>query len=160
MHEPDPVNPPRSRPARHGTILLAGCALAIVGLALEPKAGPQGTGGGTGGGTSGGATDPAARLPTLPATATADSNRQMIAVTGTDLTGSSILYLIDTENRQLAIYQASGGSEATQGVRLVGARKIDLDLQLVGFNDKSQYTYEELEKRFHENTRPSSKPAK
>jgi hypothetical protein len=156
MHEPDPERPPQSRPARHGTILLAGCALAIVGLALEPKAGPQVTGGGT----SGGGTNPAGSLPTLPATATADSNRQMIAVTGTDLTGSSILYLIDTENRQLAIYQASGGSEATQGVRLVGARKIDLDLQLVGFNDKSQYTYEELEKRFHENTRPSSKPAK
>ena len=84
----------------------------------------------------------------------------MIAVTGTDLTGSSILYLIDTENRQLAIYQATGGSEATQGVRLVGARKIDLDLQLVGFNDKSQYTYEELEKRFHANASPSSKPTK
>jgi hypothetical protein len=33
-------------------------------------------------------------------------------------------------------------------VRLVGARKIDLDLQLVGFHDDSEYSYEDLEKRF------------
>jgi len=78
----------------------------------------------------------------------ADSNGQMIAVTGIDLTGTSILYLVDTEKKQLAIYQATGGSESMQGVKLVGARRIDLDLQLEGFNDRSQYPYDELEQRF------------
>jgi len=72
----------------------------------------------------------------------------MIAVTGIDLTGTSILYLVDTEKKQLAIYQATGGSESMQGVKLVGARRIDLDLQLEGFNDRSQYPYDELEQRF------------
>ncbi len=84
----------------------------------------------------------------------------MIAVTGIDLTGSSILYLIDTERRQLAVYQASGGTDSMQGVKLVGARKIDLDLQLEGFNDKSQYSYEELEKKFADNQRNVAPPPK
>ena len=100
-------------------------------------------------------------LPTPPAIATADSNRTMIAVTGIDLTGSSILYLVDTENRQLAVYQASGGADSMQGVKLVGARKIDLDLKLEGFNDKSQYSYEDLERKFAENNRaPGAAPKK
>jgi hypothetical protein len=99
-------------------------------------------------------------LPSLPAIANSDSNASMIAVTGIDLTGSSILYLIDTERRQLAIYQASGGADSMQGVKLVGARKIDLDLQLEGYNDKSQYSYEELEKKFADNQRSVAPPPK
>lgn len=99
-------------------------------------------------------------LPQLPAIANADSNRSMIAVTGIDLTGSSILYLIDTENRQLAVYQASGGTDSMQGIKLVGARKIDLDLKLEGYNDRSEYTYEELEKKFAENERSVTPPPK
>lgn len=98
----------------------------------------------------GGQTSPEqeARRRTLPALGNANSNSTMIAVTGIDITGSSILYLVDTVNRQLAVYQANGGSDSTQGVKLVGARKIDLDLQLLGFNDKSEYSYKELEKQF------------
>jgi hypothetical protein len=87
---------------------------------------------------------------TAPVVATADSNDQMIAVTGIDITGSSILYVIDTQRRQLAIYQATGGGAATRGVTLVGARRIDLDLQLFGYNDASEYKYEDLEKKFVE----------
>jgi hypothetical protein len=98
-------------------------------------------------------------IPALPAIANSDSNGSMIAVTGIDLSGSSILYLIDTERRQLAVYQASGGTDSMQGVKLVGARKIDLDLQLEGYNDKSQYSYEDLEKKFADN-QPASVPPK
>jgi hypothetical protein len=130
--------------SNHGAILLAGCALALIGLSLEPRA------------AQGGATQQNPLRPSVPAIATADSNNQMIAVTGIDLTGSSVLFLIDTQNKQLAIYQASGGSDSTQGVKLVGARKIDLDLQLEGFNDKSQYSHDDLEKRFAENQRAGS----
>lgn len=83
-----------------------------------------------------------------PSSGNADSNNRMIAVTGTDITGASILYLVDTENEQLAIYQANAGTGASQGVRFVGARRIALDLQLDGFNDRSDYTFKDLRKRF------------
>ena len=69
---------------------------------------------------------------------TADSNGRMIAVTGVDVTGQSILYLVDTVGQQVCVYQASGGSSSTQGVKFVGARRIELDLLLDGFNDKTE----------------------
>jgi hypothetical protein len=74
----------------------------------------------------------------------ADSNNRMIAVTGTDITGASILYLVDTVNNRLAVYQAQGGSENSRGVNFIGARRIDLDLQLDGWNDRSDWTYKKL----------------
>ena len=125
-------------------VLFAGSALLAVGLALPGRASLQGTGTGTGTQTQ---TPDPFRTP-VAAIGTADSNEQMIAVTGIDLTGSYILYLVDTQKKQLAIYQATGGTDSMQGVKLVGARRIDLDLQLEGFNDRSQYPYEELEARF------------
>lgn len=132
-----------------GALLFAGVALVFAGVALGSRAtAVQETGTNT--------AQPVRVLPSPPAIATADSNGSMIAVTGIDLSGASILFLIDTNARQLAVYQASGGSESMQGVKLVGARKIDLDLQLEGFNDKSQYSYEDLERRFQENARAAA----
>lgn len=123
-------------------VLFAGSALLAVGLALPGRASLQGTGG------QNQTQNPDPFRAPVAAIGTADSNEQMIAVTGIDLTGSSILYLVDTQKKQLAIYQATGGTDSMQGVKLVGARRIDLDLQLEGFNDRSQYPYEELEARF------------
>jgi hypothetical protein len=136
----------QSQPFRDHVALYGAAALLLaIGLALQsPAAATQGT--------PTNPQNPLAGVPrALPAFATADSNGTMIAVTGIDLTGQSVLYLVDTAQKQLAIYQASSGSDATQGVRLIGARKIDLDLQLEGYNDRSQYSYEELEKRFQAN---------
>jgi len=100
-------------------------------------------------GTTAPPTVPPGSFPLLPPTAsTADSNGDMIAVTGVDRMGESILYLIDTKRRQLAVYQASGGSRSSRGVRLIGARRIDLDLLLYGYNDDSEYSYRELERLF------------
>lgn len=135
--------------ADHGSILLAGLGLVVLGLAVGPAGAWPQTGGGTGQSEAERLRRLAEQRP-LPAIANSDSNEHMIAVTGIDMTGSSVLYLVDTQNRQLAIYQASGGSESTQGVKLIGARRIDLDLKLYGFNDKSEYTFEELEKRFED----------
>ena len=81
---------------------------------------------------------------------TADSNGRMIAVTGVDITGSSILYVIDTVNPHLAVYQAAGGG-SNEGLRFVGARRIDLDLQLDGWNDRSQESFKSLEEKFIKN---------
>lgn len=80
--------------------------------------------------------------------ATADSNNRMIAVTGTDITGASILYLVDTVNNRLAVYQAQGGADGSRGLNFIGARRIDLDLQLDGWNDKSEWTYKKLKDEF------------
>ena len=84
----------------------------------------------------------------VPYGATSDSNSQMIAVTGVDRTGASVLYLVDTQAKQLAVYQASGGTSSSTGLKLIGAWRLDLDLQLFGFNDKSEYSYRDLEKQF------------
>lgn len=83
-----------------------------------------------------------------PSGASADSNNRMIAVTGVDRTGASVLYLVDTEAKQLAVYQATGGTSSKMGVKLIGARRLDLDLQLFGFNDQSDYSYRELQAQF------------
>ena len=124
------------RLAEHPTLVLfAGAALACLGLAAEPAQQPPSV---------------TVALPTVPVIATADSNEAMIAVTGIDLTGQAILFLVDTERRQLAVYQASGGSSSMSGLRLVGARNIDLDLQLDGYKDKSEYSYKELREKFQQ----------
>lgn len=126
-------------PALIGAAAVGG-ALAVFGLALASAQG----------------VDPNATqriTTTTSAGASADSNRDMIAVTGVDVTGVSVLYLIDTNTKHLAVYQASGGSGGSQGIRLVGARNIGLDLQLDGFNDKTEtkgrpLRYKDLEKKF------------
>jgi len=76
------------------------------------------------------------------------SNNGFIAVTGSYGLGTSVLYLVDTKNQQLAVYEARGGSAAQRRVILVGARRIDLDLQLPGYNDRSEYEYDDLKKLF------------
>ncbi|QDV07646.1 hypothetical protein Poly30_31740 [Planctomycetes bacterium Poly30] len=96
-------------------------------------------------------------LPVTSSGVTGDSNNRMIAVTGNDITGQSVLYLVDTIDKQLAVYQASGGAPGTQNVKLVGARNISLDLQLDGLNDRTEVdkqplTYKDLERRFNNST--------
>ncbi len=129
---------------RPGWLLVGGSLLAALGLA-RPAFGPSGP-------TQGGSQEP----PDPPTqtiamgSATADSNNRMIAVTGIDVTGASILYLVDTVNYRLAVYSASSGSEKMQGIKLVGARRIDLDLELDGYYDRSEYDYKKLRQRFVE----------
>ena len=74
----------------------------------------------------------------------------LIAVTGSYGVGTSVLYLIDTERRQLAVYEARGGSEGSRRIYLVGARRIDLDLQLEGYNDESEWQYGDLQRMFQQ----------
>jgi hypothetical protein len=128
-------------PSPASTLLLVGCALAAVGLARGPQ-------GGGSGGNNNQNNQQQQTLPAITGGATADSNGRMIAVTGVDVTGASILYLVDTVKMRLVVYQGSGGSESTQGVRFIGARRIDLDLELDGFNDKSEFPYKKLKEEF------------
>lgn len=76
------------------------------------------------------------------------SGNGFLAVTGSYGVGTSVLYLIDTQSRQLAVYEARGGGTDMRRIVLVGARKIDLDLQLEGYNDRSEYDYRKLRDLF------------
>ncbi|MGE3173202.1 MAG: hypothetical protein AB7O97_11310 [Planctomycetota bacterium] len=102
---------------------------------------------------------PADPAPPVPGTAAAPivypegggqsaSTNGFLAVTGSYGVGTSVLYLVDTVNRQLAVYEARGGSAEQRRIVLVGARKLDLDLQLEGYNDRSEYDYRELRRVF------------
>lgn len=76
------------------------------------------------------------------------SNNGFLAVTGSYGIGTSVLYLVDTKSRQLAVYEARGGTQGQRQIVLVGARRIDLDLQLEGYNDRSEYDYRGLQDLF------------
>ncbi len=78
----------------------------------------------------------------------ASASNGVIAVTGSYGVGTSVLYVIDTKRQQLAVYEARGGSTNSRRIFLVGARRMDLDLQLQGYNDESEFSYAELQKRF------------
>jgi hypothetical protein len=83
-------------------------------------------------------------------TGSSGAARDLIAVTGSYGVGTSVLYVLDAKTRNLAVYEARGGSLNSRRLFLVGARRIDLDMQLLGYNDESEFGYEELEKRFKE----------
>ena len=68
--------------------------------------------------------------------ATADGDRNMIAVTGVSPTGAAVLYLVDTRTKRLAVYQGSG-----KNIELVAARNIKYDLELESYNDSSADEY-------------------
>jgi hypothetical protein len=125
----------RSRPSPLTLVLLGLCTFAAFGWAR----GPQG----------GGAPPTTQASPIFSGGATADSNEAMIAVTGTDVTGASVLYLVDTQRMRLAVYQAASTGQ-NMGVRFVGARRIELDMELNGYNDNSEYSFNELEQQFVE----------
>ena len=69
-------------------------------------------------------------------------------MTGSYGVGTSVLYLMDTKTNQLAVYEARGGSVNSRRLYLVGARRVDLDLQLEGYNDQSEWSYDQLRQRF------------
>ena len=123
---------------RHLWALVLGGAIVAIAAAIEPQDDGDPETGGT------------QAMPPLSTIGTADSNDRMIAVTGIDLTGSAVLFVIDTLNPHLAVYQAQGGSAGTQSLKLVAARNITLDLALDGYNDESEYSYKDLEASFRE----------
>ncbi len=106
--------------------LSAGVLLAAAGWAVESRQ------------------DAGIPVPGPTAFGTADSNDRMIAVTGVDVTGSSVLYVVDTLEKRLSVYQADGGGRSTSGIRWVGARNIGLDFAVDGWNDHSEVSYKDL----------------
>lgn len=136
---------------REGTLwmIVAGSLLAAGGYALEPAKLAPGAAASVAGPQDPPTTNVDVNMPTH-GLGNADSNHRMIAVTGIDITGNNVLYVIDTIGAHIAVYQANGGSEGTHGIKMVAARNIALDLRLNGFNDESKHSYEDLESRFLE----------
>lgn len=88
-----------------------------------------------------------------------DANRDMIAVTGTYGSGASVLYLIDTRTRHMAVYKTENGRK----LELVAARNVSWDLNLETYNDQSEpgYTPRELRRGWVEASKtagPTSRP--
>ena len=72
-----------------------------------------------------------------------------LAVTGSYGVGTSVLYLIDTNTRQISVYEARGGTQSMRRLVWVGARRIDRDLEVLGYRDESEYSFSDLEKLFN-----------
>lgn len=117
---------------------------------VVPGAVPQLAAQGRGGTASGGNSDPTGsdQVVYSEESGQAAAGNGIVAVTGSYGVGTSVLYLIDTERKQLAVYEARGGGTEQRRIMLVGARRIDLDLQLEGYNDRSEYGYQDLKRLF------------
>ena len=61
---------------------------------------------------------------------------------------SAILFVLDPSTRYLTAYEASPGENG--GLRLLGARKIEHDLELAKYRDLSEFSYFELRDKKHE----------
>lgn len=114
-----------SNPWRAGCLALSvGCAF-LLGLQAGGGSSARAEGGGPSvpqpGGRAGG-----------DGGATADSDRHMVAVTGTTSSGSAVLYLVDTRLKRLAVYGATG-----KNIELIAARNIEYDLKLDSYHDGS-----------------------
>lgn len=119
--------------------------VAVPELAAQGRGGVNPPTGGTGTGNTANTDDPVVYSEE---SGQAASGNGIVAVTGSYGVGTSVLYLIDTEKKQLAVYEARGGGNEQRRITLVGARRIDLDLQLEGYNDRSEYGYQDLRKLF------------
>jgi hypothetical protein len=70
-------------------------------------------------------------------------NQDVLAATGTVGSGMSVLWLVDTKKRRLAVY---GTSSMGKDVELRAARNIEWDFKLDEYNDVSQYNSDDLER--------------
>ena len=64
-----------------------------------------------------------------------DTNRDVIAVTGTYGSGASVLYLFDTRTRHLTVYRTRSSG---QSIEFVAARDCQYDFYLESFGDSSK----------------------
>jgi hypothetical protein len=77
---------------------------------------------------------------------TADSGNGMIAVTGDVGSGTSVLWLVDTEKKRLSVYRAPLG----KALEWVGARNVEWDFKVEGFHDESPVSSEEMRRRWEQ----------
>lgn len=83
-----------------------------------------------------------ARMP-IPRDPSADARPLM--VTSTIGATSAILFILDPTTSNLAAYEALPGENG--GLRLLGARKVEHDLELKKYRDRSEYSFDDLSER-------------
>jgi hypothetical protein len=81
---------------------------------------------------------------TGPTASDSNSNNRFVAVTTPIGSGESVLFLLDSEKEQITIYQF----DRNKGLRFIAARKIDYDLKINGYEDKSRYSRNDLREQF------------
>jgi hypothetical protein len=79
-----------------------------------------------------------------PTASDSDSNNRFVAVTCPIGSGESVLFLLDSESEQLAVYRY----ERREGLEFLAGRKIDYDLRITGYQDVSRYTRDEMKAQF------------
>jgi hypothetical protein len=75
-----------------------------------------------------------------------DSNNRFVAVTCPTITGESVLFLIDAEQEQIAVYRYQSG----QGLEYLSSRKIEYDLRVSGYHDVSEFSYERMRELYQQ----------
>jgi len=135
---------------------------------LLPDAGAQGTGNGAvPGGVKGqppeapinGPLQPTGATPPLPSIrpgldrstvstrpSDSNSNNRFVAVTCPTIAGDSVLFLVDSEQEQVAVYRFQMG----QGLEYLASRKIEYDLKVSGYRDVSEFSYDRMRELYQQ----------
>ena len=150
-------------------LFATGLLVGSAGHSVLPSAGAQNAPAGVGGNGPGKggagitiAQDPLAGLKsrvttTGPTASDSNSNNRFVAVTTPIGSGESVLFLVDSIKEQITIYQF----DRNKGLKFVAARKIDYDLKINGYEDKSRYTRNDLKDQFEKQiARDAAKAAK
>jgi hypothetical protein len=74
-----------------------------------------------------------------------DSNNRFVAVTAPIGSGESVLFLIDSETEQVAVYRYQRG----KGLAFLAGRKIEYDLKISGYQDISEFSHDEMKRLYH-----------
>ena len=128
--------------------------LLAGGVDVLPEAAAQDAGarGNSNTGTGSGVTitrDPLSSLrnrvtTTGPTASDSNSNNRFVAVTTPIGSGESALFLIDAEREQITVYRYT----RNKGLAFLAARKIDYDLKINGYEDKSDYSRDKLRREY------------
>jgi hypothetical protein len=73
-----------------------------------------------------------------------NSNNRFVAVTCPVGSGESVLFLLDSETEQLAVYRF----RRDKGLEFLAGRKIDYDLRIAGYEDASKYSRDDMRRLF------------
>ena len=73
-----------------------------------------------------------------------NSNNRFVAVTSPVGSGESVLFLLDSESEQIAVYRF----HRSKGLEFLAGRKIDYDLRITGYEDRSKYSREDMRRLF------------
>jgi len=87
---------------------------------------------------------------------TADSDGRFVAVTGAVGSGTSVLWLVDTEKKRVCVYKSENG----KNIVWVASRNVAYDFKVEGYHDESSLSAEELRRRWEQHSTPVDRTKK